>query len=353
MMMKLFFKTHLILVLSICLFAGREFQLVEKWQHDEYIGGILYDAIVDQDGDLITAFQRAGVMIANAKKIAILAPFGQGPDDVDAFFTLCSYKGDLAIEGMAGKLKIFQKKNGKYSWKQTIWKNPGKAGFYVSDGQFLAGKWFFATPSSIRIPNDKNNCEANYIRIYDENGKYIKSLLRKEYRIADNFYSHLLGYYLEPYKENILFIGENELLVRIISPKSMKFERTARLTAPSFYKPMPAGNYRDKKVNRYESTQKTLQKWADWKTNYSRICRIAIDGDLLVLQIRTCAKDLKRFALLFYNAETFKLEDTVFTNDLLLAVKDGKYYLFANGEPTYDDEASEYIINIYRFKDKK
>ncbi|MCI0470731.1 MAG: hypothetical protein L0Y73_03635, partial [Candidatus Aminicenantes bacterium] len=144
---------------------------------------------------------------------------------------------------------------------------------------------------------------------------------------------------------------ENEPQVRIISTKKLEIERTVRLTTPAFYKPMPEKNYRGK-WNVMGDADELQKKVEDWKTNYSVICRTAIDGDRLVVQIRTCAKVLKRFALLFYNADTFKLEDTVFTNDLLLAVKDGNYYLFAGGDPKYDEDAGEYIIDIYRFKDK-
>ena len=68
--------------------------------------------------------------------------------------------------------------------------------------------------------------------------------------------------------------------------------------------------------------------------------------------MRTCEAKLKKFALLFYNAENFKLERTIFTNDLLLGAKDGKYYFYANGDPGRDEEAEEFIIHIYSFGDK-
>jgi hypothetical protein len=79
---------------------------------------------------------------------------------------------------------------------------------------------------------------------------------------------------------------------------------------------------------------------------YSRINYVLVSGKSLVLQIRTCNDKMKKFALLFYNAETFKLENTVFTSDLLLGAKDGKFYFAAGGDPGRDHENDELVINI-------
>jgi hypothetical protein len=351
MSLKIKYKIAFIILLSVYLSGNQEFKLVEKWHHDDIMSGILFDAVVDQDGDLITAFQKAGVIIANAKKIEEFAPFGQGPNDLDGFFTLCFYKGDLAVEGMAGKLKVFHKKEGKYSWKQTIWKKFGITYHHVKDGQFAAGKWFFSGPQV--FPIGKNKFSMYYVNVYEEDGKIIKSLLRKDFKKSEAFPFNLLEYYIEKHKGNIYFIAENEPVIKIISPQSLKVMREIKLEMPAFYRPMPEENYRDKKKNKRMDEFEIQKKWAEWKTNYSRICRTAVDGNQLVLQIRTSAKALKRYALLLYNVETFKLDRTVMTDDLLLAVKDKKYYMFANGNPAYDDEAGEYIINIYQFKDKK
>ncbi len=328
-----------------------EFRLVETWQHDELIPGLLFDALIDPDGFLAAGFQKAGVKIANAEKIMDLGPYGQGPDDLDGWFTLMLYKGDLAVEGMAGKLKVFHKKGGKYTWKQTIWKRFGISYFIVSDGLFSHGKWFFSGTEDVPIGN--NNFEIYFIRIYEENGKYIKSILKKIYKKSEAFPIHLLNYHLEQYKSDIFFIAEDEPLVKIISPQTLELKREVKLKMPEFYQAMPKDNYRYKKNQRNLGDIETMKLWASWKTSYSRICRAAIDNNYLVIQIRTHSKQLKRFSLLFYNADNFNLEEVVFTNDLLLAVKDGKYYLFKNGEPGYDDEAGDFVIHIHQFKDNK
>jgi hypothetical protein len=91
-----------------------------------------------------------------------------------------------------------------------------------------------------------------------------------------------------------------------------------------------------------------------WATGYSSITEAAVDGNWLVVQVRTCSTKEKKFALLFYNVENnFKLEKTVFTDDFLLDVKDGKYYCFANGDPGRDDDTDQCIINIYAWEKTK
>jgi hypothetical protein len=83
----------------------------------------------------------------------------------------------------------------------------------------------------------------------------------------------------------------------------------------------------------------------------SSITEAAVDGNWLVVQVRTCSAKEKKFALLLYNVENnFKLEKNVFTDDFLLDVKDGKYYCFANGDPGRDDDTDQCIINIYSWE---
>ena len=345
---KFVWKIIFFLSMGLLLFSRQEFKRIEQWQHDRLMPGHLFDAVVDQDGDLIAAFQKAGVKIANKNKIVDFGPLGQGPNDLDGFFTLCFYKGNLAVEGMAGKLKIFHKNGGKYFWKQTIWKQGGEFYHPVKDGKFIAGKWFFSGPDSHRI--GKNKVRTYYLRVYNEKGKYIKSLIEEKKRIDKRIYM-LIDYFLDEYKDSLLFISEYEPVLKIISPQSMEVKKEVILEMPLYYKPMPEKNYFLGKEYLTKTHRQVVATWAVWKTNYSRIERIAVDDNRLVLQIRTCSKDLKRYALLLYNLETFKLDRTVMTDDLLLAVKDGKYYLFENGHPGYDDDAGDFVINIHQFKE--
>ena len=147
------------------------------------------------------------------------------------------------------------------------------------------------------------------------------------------------------YKDRVYFLSENELKVHVVSLKELKVEKEVVLEIPKFYKKMPDGFYGWKK---YEGSDKGFTRDIEyWKTSYSRINKVIIEGDFLVLQIRTCSENLKKFALLFYNAANFKLEKTIYTDDLLLCSRKGKYYFFAGGDPGLDDEADEFKINIY------
>jgi len=335
-------------VFLLPIWSELEFKLVETWEHDELIPGKLFDAIVDEYGDVVTGFQRSGVKIANSKTIVDLGPFGQGPSDIDGFFAITLCDGDLAVEGMAGKLKIFSKKEGKYKWKQTIWKKFGGSFQLVRDGVFKAGKWFFTGAQVFQ--KSKNEYGIWYIRVYDRDGKFIKNLIKKDITVSRS--AHLMDYLLAEYKDKLFFIAEDEPIVRIIDPLAVDIKKEITLKMPDFYKPMPVEFYAYNPKDSMKNPLAIARQWADWKTGYTRINRVGIDGDHLVLQVRTCKKELGLFALLFYNAESFTLDRVVYTNDLLLDIKGGKFYMFANGNPGYDDEAGDYIVNIYQFEKK-
>ncbi|MFC2156107.1 hypothetical protein ACFLRB_06435, partial [Acidobacteriota bacterium] len=145
-------------------------------------------------------------------------------------------------------------------------------------------------------------------------------------------------------------LAENELKVHIISTKDLRVEKEVKLEIPGFYKKMPVDFYTFKKYDKpSENYQKDIEYW---QTAYSRIQKVIIEDNFLILQMRTVSDQLKKFALLFYNAENFKLEKIIFSNDLLLGARDGKYYFYANGDPGRDEEAEDFIIHIYSFGDK-
>ena len=179
---------------------------------------------------------------------------------------------------------------------------------------------------------------------------FLKMLLREKMR--NRGLEHLMNFYIDAYKDQLFFIKENELKLKVICPKELVLKRTIQLPSPDFYKKMPESYYSYKKEFR-GNIQRLRRDFESWRTDYSKISKMLVEGDNLVLQIRTCSDELKKFALLFYNAGTFKLERTIYTDDYLLAAKDGKYYFFANGHPSLDDDTDECIINIYSFIDTK
>ena len=94
--------------------------------------------------------------------------------------------------------------------------------------------------------------------------------------------------------------------------------------------------------------KKDIEKWY---TQYSRINRVEVVGDKLVLQVRTCDEKLKKFALLVYRTDTFKHLDTILVDDLLVASRGEKLYFWQGGDPGLDENTEQAFIKIYKFKD--
>jgi hypothetical protein len=127
----------------------------------------------------------------------------------------------------------------------------------------------------------------------------------------------------------------------------LEFVKEWNLEIHAFYKKMPENYFMMPKPGDSRSFMGVIE---DWKTTYSRITEAAIEDSYLVLQIRTCNKKQKKFAMLFYNVDTLKLEKTIFTDDFFIGARDGRYYFYANGNPSRDEGTDECIINIYAFK---
>ena len=159
-----------------------------------------------------------------------------------------------------------------------------------------------------------------------------------------------MDYHLAVHNSRIFLIVENELKVYEISPDKVAVIKETNLESPPFYKKMPGDFYSFKK---YNSPGRELSRDINyWRTSYSRITNIAVEDGYLVLQIRAFEDETKKFAMLFYNADTFKLEKTVFIDDYFIGAQDGKYYFFAHGNPGRDEDVDDLIINIYSMKEK-
>jgi hypothetical protein len=345
------FSIFIIFALSVFGHGEKRFELIQKYTGDQIFGRYFFDAAVDKDGDLIAGFSIPNCMVINEKGMSELGPIGQGPGDLDGYNTIFILdNNDLVVEGAAGKLKVFEKKNGKYTWKKTMWKQIGQRAFLTHDSLFYSGKWYFSGMGNYSGPRSKE-FKVYYLKVYSSEGKFIKDMVEEVFPKPYKY--HKMDSYLALHKDKIYFLIENRLHVRLISPTELKVEREVQLETPDYYKPMPRDHYAYPEKFQMSSSQDLFKELELWKTSYSCIVNALIEGHWLVIQIRTCSEKLKRFALLFYNADNFKLERTIFTDDFLLASRDGKYYFFKNGNPSYDEEAEEAVINIYRFKDEK
>lgn len=336
-----------LLFLLFSIIEGKEFKLVQQWKHgdQELYGGINF-ATIDKDDQLVADFgYKLGWRLITPKYIKVFGPAGQGPNDLSIVMAMCIYNDDLAFIQMEHNIKIFTKKNGNYEWKETRWLKRDYYPHMIRDALYLDNKWFFAGLNVQDIKGEKNH--VNLLKIYDNNGKPMVNLL-EEWHDKNKMYGNM-HFYIVSYKNSVYVLSEDKLKTYEISINQLKLLKEWQLEIPSFYKKMPDDFYTVGKIN--EDPQIFNKNYFKWKTAYSRITNAAVEDGYLVLQLRTCSETLKKFALLFYNLETMKLEHTIFTEDYFLASRDGKYYCYANGNPGEDEDTDRCTINIYSFTD--
>ena len=330
---------------SSILNASDNFKLIQKVTFDDEVYGYFRDAIIDKDNDLICSFYRTPLRMFTKEKSMTFATRGQGPNQLTDLWTYCLYQSDLALFEMPNKIKIFAKKNGAYVWKETKWLKSGPYVHTPRDAIFFDDKWFVAGANYHDLGG--KGSKISFIKIYAADGNPLKDLIFKE-SSGDTQYLHM-DFFVLDCNGNVLYLPENELKVTVIDPKELKIIREAALETPSSYKPMPPDFYVPKRSDNPGDIMKMLEKW---RFSYSRILSIAVDNGHLVLQYRVFDDKLKKFALLFYDTGSFKLEKTIFTNDCFMTARTGKYYFYANGDPGIDEEADKCVINVYSFEDK-
>jgi hypothetical protein len=225
----------------------------------------------------------------------------------------------------------------------------------IRDACFLENKWFFAGYHVSAVYKDKKKVQAALLKVYDDEGKPITLLIKKWFDSPHSYGN--MDFYIAVHKNqnNKAFVlAENELRAYEISTKQLKVLKEWNLEVPKFYKKMPEDFYTKKQYKKQIGESRTFSRNIHhWKTSYSRITKIAVEGGYLVIQIRTCSDKLKKFALLFYDINTLKLEKTFIIDDFFIGARDGKYYFYANGNPGMDEDIDECIINIYAFDRKQ
>jgi hypothetical protein len=184
------------------------------------------------------------------------------------------------------------------------------------------------------------------MQVYTEKGKHLKNLLGEVFPEANLF--NFMDSYLAVHNRSIMFIMESSPKLTIIDPTELTVKKTINLEMPKSYKSMPSDFYAlSKKQAALTQLEKNL---ATWKTSYSRITKALIEGDQYVIQVRARIEGAPKYTLLFYDANKLTLQDSVNTDDLLLESRDGKFYFYNGGNPSYDDEADATTINIYKLK---
>ena len=328
----------------------KEFKQINKWNHgNKEIYSIIYGTVINNKGNILfrAGKQMKSVYITptDVKEFGFL---GQGPSDLYMPLNSCNYLEDIAYYEVTGKIKIFTKKDNTYTWKETIsLKSPMRT--ICRDFLFYNDKWFLA--GVITKSWDLSKKKNRFFRFYafDNKGEKLKGLLPVE--AESPFKDGSLEYFLSLHKGRILFMVENELKVISIDTNKIEVLKENVLDAPSFYIKMPRDFYTQNDAQ--ISQNKLGMDIEKWKTSYSIITNTAIENGYLAIQVRTCSDKLKKYAMLFYNAETFKLEKTFLIDDFFIGSRNGIYYFYANGNPGYDENADECIINLYAFTEKK
>ncbi|MCX6581630.1 MAG: hypothetical protein NT166_15755, partial [Candidatus Aminicenantes bacterium] len=215
----------------------------------------------------------------------------------------------------------------------------------VRDALFLDNKWFLTGLNFLDIKGEKTH--VNLLKIFNSDGKAAVNLL-EEWQDKTKNYGNM-NFYIVSHKNSVFVLAEDKLKVFEVSVDQLKLLKEWPLETPSFYKKMPADFYDLGKMG--EDSQTFGRNIFKWRTGYSRITKAVVEGGYLVLQLRACSDKLKKYALLFYNADTMKLEHTFYIDDYFLAARDGKYYCYANGNPGEDEGTENCTINIYALTD--
>ncbi len=331
-----------------------EFKRVAQWKHSPVFTTDVY-SFIDKDNHLVAALRNEHSVIITPKKITPFGYLKQPPARLTGISTAFFYNDDLAIVAQPDIINVFTRKGGTYVWKETKALQRGQSIHIIEEGLFYHGKFFISGLEALKIDdNPKNRFLRRHFRlkVFAQNGTTLKNFCPVAIdgpTLQFEIISHLAGYH----SDRVFFLAANELKLSVISADTLAVSKEVQLKVPSFYKKMPKTFYRWERQYELATWEARLKYLQDCDRGYSAIEEMVVDHNRLILQMRTANPKLKKFALLIYNADSFKLETTVFLDDYLLDVKDGKYYTYQNGHPARDEGTDQCIINIYSFVSKK
>lgn len=337
------------LSISIPGLGAEEFKQIDRWNHgDQEIYGFLFLPLITEDGSIVTRVAKQGCVLITKKGVDLFATLGEGPNQVWLVYASAMYGNDIAYMQSGLVIKIFTKKDNTYKESKKRWFKRGYYSPIIRDALFTGNKWFFA--GSVIQRKGKSGFSTALLVVYDDEGKPLKMLIEKEFKPKHSY--HNMDYYIVADKEakkRVFVMSEHELKAYEVSTDKLELVKEWTLETPGFYKKMPEDYFMTQKPGDPRSLSSVLE---EWKTTYSRISEAAVEDGYLVLQIRTCSKELKKFAMLFYNVDTLKLEKTIFTDNFFIGARDGKYYFYNNGNPGRDEDVDECIIDVYAFEGK-
>jgi hypothetical protein len=348
--LKILIAVFILLALSTDFIYGIQLEKVGSWKHEERYQGPISGAFFDSQGNLILTFRKHPVAV-NKEKTIPFATYGQGPDEATRVYTICDYRGNIALFEDIDKIKVFQAQDEKYVSKQTIWLKRDPFPFFLKTALFYQNYFFLAGLKIMNVPASADKMDIANMQIFDDCPETPgKNILLENGVKMDRQYE--IERFLIPYNDYVLYLKQSEPKIYFISLKTLEVEKSVKLAVPEIYKPMPKDFYM-RKDYRGDHTAYLIDL-ETWATSYSAITRaILYRNSYLLLQIRTCAEKPARFVLLFYNLKNdCSLEKVIYLNDLLLAEKDGLLYCYKDGNPDLDENAEDFEIIIYKLQDQ-
>jgi len=328
-----------------------ELQSMETWHHDRLFGGIRFGMTVDGDGALIGQFQKDMPFMMTAERVVDLRPRGEGPGDLQSSFGIGFRGRDLVVVEFNGKIKTFNKVNGAYDWQGSIYRKAEPSSFMIDDVAW-SGDRFFLAGFTIAPTDRSDEFVLTELKAYDSGGKALGDLV-SEQGSFETFVTRTnwVERHLRAHDDRLYYMTEKHLTVHLFDPGTLKEIEAVTLPRPAFYRPAPKGHFRVlDKQQRYLTGPELMGKRVDWRKSYSRVENMVVTRDYLVLQLRTASARLPRFGLCFYDRNNgFSLEGISYTDDLLVAGRDGLLYLMAGGHPGVDDdEIDQTVVSIVR-----
>lgn len=334
----------LLLVLNLhILNADINLKFIEKWEHDVEVFGYLFDSYLDRDGELIIMFFKNGIKILNAKSARDLTTIGQGPGEIENWKALYVDQSNIINFEMAGKVILFEKQNGLYRYKETRWIR--RNNFLNIEGGVYHKDKFYLTGFSPDREEEANNTQGYFLSIFKEDGKFEKKLFHKDFKGIWRG-PYILSSYARLFNNYLYVILASEPELRIYDTNEDILYKIVNLEMPNFYKPIK--DYM--KFGKYKGLKGFIEYYESWRLSYSRIENLLVTAKNLIINIRTASDKLPKFAVLFYDPIEFSLDDICFSEHLLLAAKQNKFYFLENGDPGLDVEANKLNILVYEYE---
>jgi len=279
----------LIFIFEISLYSIGGFEKVTRWDHkDQGLYDEITGSLIDKDGHIVAMFGRNGIRLITPEKVLKFALEGLGPNDIYQFMAMSNHDDGIAIVEFSKKVKIFEKSDGTYKIKDVKWLKRGYQSQVIKSILYFDQKWF-VTGSHLLIEKPDFR-KYSMLTIHDNSGKELSELIDREYNQRNRYYE--IKKFVSQKKGRIFFIMANEPELIEIDPNKLTIKETYKLDVPQFYKKMPHDFYA---MKRYDFDSNDYIKDLEfWETNYSSISNMVVDGNFLILQMRTSSKELKR-----------------------------------------------------------